>query len=133
LENILKSIALNGNDSQHMDEGHMMDGWWNFNFMSLWGLGLWLIFVVIAILVYRDAEKHGQNGLLWFVLIIIPFLGFLFLIMYLVVREANPAQPMSESSAMAIIEMRYARGEITRDEYHQMKTDVINDKIRTIK
>ena len=60
---------------------------------SLFGFGavvcaviivVWVIFILIAIWVYRDAEKRGGNGILW--LIIVIFTGIIGIIIWLVVR-----------------------------------------------
>ena len=55
---------------------YMMD--W-YPFMSIWMIVGGLIFVVIAYLVYKDAEKRGLNGLLWGLPILIPWIGILLL------------------------------------------------------
>jgi putative membrane protein len=126
MSNIIEKI-LNDADGDHMEDGgHMMDGWWGWwgPTMWLWWILFWLVFVVIGILVYKDAEKRNMNGLLWFILVIIPWLGILFLILYLVVRE-DRSQPLStHRSAKAIIDERYAMGEITREDYIRLKDDL---------
>ncbi len=102
---------------QEMSDDHMMD-WWDMPFISfmwLWTIGIWLIFLIIAILVYKDAENRGMNGLLWFVLVILPWVGIIFLIIYLVIREEKGVNIYSSKSAEAILEERYAEGEITRE------------------
>ncbi len=49
----------------------------------------WLvIFILIAIWVYRDAESRGMGGALW--LIIVILLGIIGLIVYLIVRGSHP-------------------------------------------
>lgn len=83
-------------DEGHMDHDHMMGGFWGGSFMWFWMIGIWLIFIVIAFLVYRDAEKRGMNGLLWFVLVILPWIGILFLIIYMIVREEKNEEYRSE-------------------------------------
>jgi Na+/H+-dicarboxylate symporter len=60
--------------------------------LALFGLGLmciipiiyFIIAIVLAIWVYKDAEKRGSSGALW--LIIIIFTGIIGLIIWLVVR-----------------------------------------------
>ena len=52
---------------------------------------MWVIFILIAIWVYKDAEKRGANGVLW--LIVVILLGLIGLIIYLVVRPKMPAAP----------------------------------------
>ncbi|MHA1463175.1 MAG: SHOCT domain-containing protein, partial [Candidatus Heimdallarchaeota archaeon] len=54
--------------------------------MGFWWIAAWVVQSILAILVYKDAEKQEKNGLLWFILVIIPWVGILFLIGYLVVR-----------------------------------------------
>lgn len=122
---LLISGASIADGDDHMDGDHMMDrDWWGFPFMWFWMIGVWLVFIVIAFFVYKDAEKRGMNGLLWFVLIILPWVGILFLIIYLIVREDKVKHIPSQRSAGAILDERYARGEITREEYLSMKKDI---------
>jgi len=99
---------------------HMMGGWnmWFWLFIG------WFILVAIAFLVYRDAERRGMNGPLWFVLVILPWIGLLFLVIYLITREDKNHYEMSPKSAGSILDERYARGEITQEEYRQMKKDM---------
>jgi len=111
---------------------YMMDGMWGggygygFPFFG-WGMMLiWLIvFLVIAYLVYQDANKRGMNGLLWGILVILPMVGVLFLILYIIIRESN-AQKMvpAGESAMDVLKMRYAKGEITSEEFQKMSEDL---------
>ncbi len=44
-----------------------------------------IIFILIAIWVYRDAESRGMSGVLWLIIVII--LSWIGLIIYLVVRK----------------------------------------------
>ena len=44
----------------------------------------WIIWLVLAIWVYKDAEKRGKSGILWF--LIVFFLGIIGIIIWLVVR-----------------------------------------------
>lgn len=50
-----------------------------------------IIFIVIAVWVYKDATKRGMSGALWLIIVII--LGIIGLIIYLVVRRGHPIQP----------------------------------------
>jgi putative membrane protein len=96
-------------------------GWWSFPFF---GMIFWLVvFLVIGYLVYQDANKRGMNGLLWFILVIIPMVGWIFLILYIIVRETSAKQ----STALETLKERYARGEITREEYLRMKEELERD------
>jgi len=103
----------------------MMDGgMWGWPYMWIWVVGLWILLAVIAVLVYQDAQKRGMNGLLWLVLILIPMFGFLALIIYLVSRETAQASGTGSKSAGALLEERYVKGEISRDEYLKIKDDL---------
>jgi len=50
-----------------------------------------VIWLLVAIWVYKDAEKRGANGVLW--LIVVVLLGIIGLIIYLVVRPKETAPP----------------------------------------
>ena len=119
---ITSSVVLNGNDSHHwMDGWSMMGGWW-----FLWPI-IWIaVALVIGILVYSDAEKRGMNGLLWLILVLLPMVGLLFLVIYIVIREER--RPSSEKgigkSPEKILDERYARGEISKEEYKEMKKEI---------
>jgi putative membrane protein len=118
--NIISTVL----DEGHMDGEHMMGGWWGGSVMWFWLLAIWLIFLVIAFLVYKDAEKRGKNGLLWLVLVIIPWVGILFLIVYLIIRDEKTMEKSYQQSADSILDERFARGEITQREYRQMKDQI---------
>jgi putative membrane protein len=92
-----------------------------------WGMMLiWLVlFLIIAYLVYRDANTRGMNGLLWGILVIIPMLGIIFLILYIVIRESNVQKTVPEGAgALDILKMRYAKGEITSEQFKTMSEDL---------
>jgi putative membrane protein len=122
---LLAGPAIADGDDDHMDGGDMMDmNWWGSSFMWFWMIGYLVIFVIIGVLIYRDAEKRGMNGLLWFILVILPWIGILFLILYLIIRK-DTATPITEhKSANLILDERYAKGEITREDYQRMKKDI---------
>lgn len=63
--------------------------------LCLFFVALFVIFLFIAIWVYRDAESRGMSGVLWLILVLFfPLIG---LIIYLVVRhdriQPGMAQP----------------------------------------
>jgi putative membrane protein len=112
-------------DSWHMmeDWGHMM-GLQGVPFMGYWILLIWIAQLILAVLVYSDAKKRGKNSLLWFLLVILPLLGLLFLVGYLVVRGEEQETKDALKEAKKILDERYAKGEITRAEYLQMQRDI---------
>ena len=93
--------------------------------MWFWMMGMWIIFLFIAMVVYQDAEKRGRSdGLLWFILLLIPWVNVIALIMYLIVRSEGYSEHQLHVNATSILEQRYARSEISRDDFHQMKEDI---------
>lgn len=124
MNNVFGMIFGNMNGDNMMDWDMMDWNWWGAPFMWFWMICVWLVFVVIAFLVYKDAEKRRMDGTLWFVLVILPMVGILFLIIYLIIREEKTLRDTSQKSANAILDERYARGEITKGEYQRMKKDI---------
>ena len=107
---------------------YMWGGYGGFRF-PFWGLGMmliWLVlFLLIGYLVYQDANKRGMNGLLWGILVIIPMVGLLFLIIYIVIRETGTQRPVTvEKTPMDILKERYAKGEITSEQFQKMSEDL---------
>ncbi len=85
--------------------------------MGFWWIVVWIVQFVIAFLVYRDAEKRENNGLLWFVLVILTWIGIIFLIIYLIIREEKTENKEIMNDAQKILDERYAKSEMTRREY----------------
>jgi hypothetical protein len=57
-------------------------------FFAIW----FIIWLLVAIWVYKDAEARGMGGVLWLILVIL--LGIIGIIIYLVVRKPiQPQQP----------------------------------------
>ena len=118
--------------------GYMMDNMWGgwdggyggyypFPFFA-WGMMmlLWLIiFIIIGYFVYKDANSRGMNGLLWFILVIIPMIGILSLILYVIIRETGAQKAVTgEKTAMDILKERYAKGEITSEQFQKISEDL---------
>ncbi len=101
---------------------HLMGGYF-YGWMWIAMAIVWVIQLIIGFFVYRDAKKlHRLNPLLWFILVIIPMIGWIFLIIYLVIRETGSVTvPPSGKSALQILDERYAKGEISEEEYQRMK------------
>lgn len=99
---------------------------WFFGFpwFFLFPLLFWAIFVIIGLFVYQDAEKHGMNGLLWLILVIIAPIS---IIIYLIIREGKEGTLFPRRSPREILDARYARGEITEEEYTRKKKELLNE------
>jgi putative membrane protein len=121
---VLPFIVLNGDGWHMMDWDHHMMDWWGIPFLGYWYIVLWVIQFIIAFMVFRDSEKRKMNGLFWFVLIIIPWIGIFFIIGYLILRTEEDDSKEAMDAAMIILDERYAKGEITRDEYLKTRKDI---------
>lgn len=89
--------------------------------MLIW----FIIFLIIAFFIYQDANKRGMNGLLWAILVIIPMVGLLFLIIYIIIREFKTQAPQhEEKTPMEILKERYAKGEINPEEFQKISEDL---------
>jgi len=98
----------------HAQPGMMTHG------SPLFGIALWLFQLVIAYFVYKDAKDQKMSAPLWFILVIIPFFGYLAAILYVIIREVR--KPIeAEKTPLDIVKERYARGEITAEEYEKAK------------
>ena len=88
------------------------------------GLGFmmftWLIQLVIAYFVYKDAKEQNMSAPLWFILVILPMVGFLLAVLYVIIREVRmPAE--TKNIPVDILKERFARGEITPEEFEMRK------------
>ena len=80
----------------------------------------WLVQLVIAYFVYKDAKEQNMSAPLWFILVILPMVGFLLAILYGIIREVRmPIEP--KNTPLDILKERFARGEITPEEYEMRK------------
>jgi Na+/H+-dicarboxylate symporter len=59
---------------------------------------IFIIWIILAIWVYKDAQKRGSSGALW--LIIVIFTGIIGLIIWLVVRPPIGGETAAESKRM---------------------------------
>ena len=61
-------------------------------------------------------------GFIFFILLVI---GIIFLIVWLVKRSNNPGvENKTDSKSLEVLKERYAKGEITKDQFDNMKKDL---------
>ena len=59
--------------------------------IALFIIGLVVVWILLAVWVYRDAKKRGMEATLWLLLVLLT--GLIGLIVYLIVRRDHPIQP----------------------------------------
>jgi len=80
----------------------------------------WLVQVVIAYFIYKDAKNQKMSAPLWFILVILPMVGYPIAILYVIIREVRmPIE--TEKNPVDILKTRLAKGEITVEEYETGK------------
>jgi putative membrane protein len=70
----------------------------------------------------------GDGGIwlyAWLIILVcaVGFAGFIYLIVWLIGKQGK-SSPSSQVNPMDIVKERYARGEISRDEFEKMKKDL---------
>lgn len=115
LTGVLLSLALTTlTNAYDWDGDGIDDGTWEeytgatetaaWTFLGLSGIICFVVFllpliigILIAIWVYKDAERRGSSGILW--LIICLFLGIIGLIIWLVVRPPIGGHPQQQQAS----------------------------------
>jgi hypothetical protein len=62
---------------------------------------IWLIQLLVAFLIYRDAKEQKMLAPVWAVLAILPMFGYLADLLYLVIREVRPSR-MTEKPPVSL-------------------------------
>jgi Na+/H+-dicarboxylate symporter len=99
---MLLSVAITAVASAQFDEYSDEAAWAFWGFTGLFciiPIVIFVIWIVLAIWVYKDAEKRGSSGALWLIIVIIT--GIIGLIVWLVVRPPIGGAPASQQAAQA--------------------------------
>ncbi|MGB8219328.1 MAG: hypothetical protein WCE46_02965 [Methanoregula sp.] len=62
-------------------------------------IGLWVIQLLIAFLIYRDAKEQKMFAPVWTILAIVPVLGYVTDVLYLIIREVRPSRKIENPPA----------------------------------
>ena len=62
-----------------------------FGIICLVYIVIFIVIILVAIWVYRDAEKRGMSGALWLIVVLVG--SIIGLIVYLVIRRDHPVLP----------------------------------------
>jgi hypothetical protein len=60
---------------------------------------IWLVQLLIAFLIYRDAKEQKMFAPVWAILAILPMFGYLADLFYLVIREVRPSRMAEQPPA----------------------------------
>jgi hypothetical protein len=53
---------------------------------------IWLVQLVVAYLIFRDAKEQKMLAPVWAILAILPMFGYLADLLYLIIRECRPSR-----------------------------------------
>jgi len=67
--------------------------------------------------------NHGMFGGFMWIFWVLVFAGLVFLIWW-IVRQSSPKGPTNGEDALEILKKRYARGEISKEEFEEKKKDL---------
>ena len=103
-----------------MPPGFMYSAYPMHPFFGLGFMVIWLVQLVIAYFVYKDAKEQKMSAPLWFILVILPVAGFLLAVLYGIIREVRmPTE--TTNIPLDILKARFARGEIPLEDYEKAK------------
>lgn len=91
LSGVFHTVRIPGVDSIHLPSVI------RFTSYSILSLALLILWIVVIVWVYRDAERRGMNGILWALLVLIG--NLIGLLIYLIVRtDSVPAQKADQET-----------------------------------
>ena len=111
---------VSGEKPEIMPPGFMYSSYPMHPFFGLFMLIAWLVQLVIAYFVYKDAKEQKMSAPLWFILVILPMAGFFLAVLYVIIREVR--MPIETTNLpLDILKARFARGEISLEEFEKGK------------
>ena len=61
-------------------------------------LAVWIVQLLIAFLIYRDAKEQKMLAPVWTILAILPMFGYLVDVLYLIIREVRSSRSTDKPS-----------------------------------
>ncbi|MGA2698879.1 MAG: hypothetical protein ABSE74_04475 [Methanoregula sp.] len=62
-------------------------------------IALWVVQLLIAFLIYRDAKEQKMLAPVWTIMAILPVLGYVTDVLYLIIREVRPSRKTENPTA----------------------------------
>jgi hypothetical protein len=62
-------------------------------------IAVWIVQLLIAYLIYRDAKEQKMLAPVWAILAIVPMFGYLADVLYLILREVRPSRKIETPPA----------------------------------
>ncbi len=82
------ALAQGLDDENEKRESEDNLDWVFFGVICVVYIVIFIVFILVAIWVYRDANKRGMNGTLWLIVVLVA--SIIGLIIYLVIRRDHP-------------------------------------------
>jgi len=63
-------------------------------------IAVWIVQLLVAFLIWRDAKEQKMLAPVWVILAILPFFGFIVDLLYLLVRELRPSPAAAKPGSL---------------------------------
>ncbi len=88
-------------------------GGFHLTSLSLLSIAFLILWIVVIVWVYRDAERRGMNGVLWALLVLIG--NIIGLLIYLIIRSDNLPAPRDDTESTSTITCPNCQKPVGRD------------------